>query len=97
MQPINIYYLITILSEMSFQGTHATCNGLWNNLLMCKTPSGYQYQHLKCQVIACGVSYREEIWEDMHEHVNKSDLNYEGIIIILEQRKAGHSYSMWHR
>ena len=47
---------------------------------MCKTPSGYQYQHLKRQVISYGVTHREELWEDMREHVNKSDLSYEGLL-----------------
>ena len=54
---------------------------------MCRTPSGYQYQHLKRQVITYGVTHRDKLWEDMREHVNKSDMSYEGLISFFVNAK----------
>ena len=55
--------------------------------LMCCTPSGYQYQHLKQQVIMYGVMHRDELWEEMREHVNESDMSYEGLISFFVNEK----------
>ena len=55
---------------------------------MCKTPAGYQYQHLKRQVISFGVSNRDVLWEDMKEHVNKSDMSYEGLLTFWANAKS---------
>ena len=38
-------------------------------------------------VISYGVSHRDELSEDMQEHVNKSDLSYEGLLSFWSNAK----------
>ena len=34
-----------------------------------------------------GVMHRDKLWEDMQEHVNKSDMSYEGLISFFVNAK----------
>ena len=69
------------MSIIYFQGTCSISNSVWTNIIkqLPRLPEGYQWHHLKCQVLANTVIHRDQLYDDLKEHVDKTELSYSEI------------------
>ena len=69
------------MSVIYFQGTSAISNSVWTNVLkqLPHLPQGYQWHHLKRQVLANTVIHQDQLYDNLKEHVDKTELSYSEI------------------
>ena len=69
------------MSVIYFQGTSAIPNSVWTNILkqLLHLPEGYQWHHLKHQVLVNTVIHWDQLYDDLKEHVDKTELSYSEI------------------